>query len=497
MLVRPGSRARRTAVVAVATAVVGSLVAGTEVGLAASTPTPTAGATTQAVPPLDPPAEPPTGPGDLRPNVVVVLTDDQRRDTLPYMPRVQQLLVDKGVSYSNAMVPTSLCCPSRATILTGLYAHTLRTYGNGDVGGPARGGWPRFQKSGAEERTMAVALRDAGYRTGLVGKYLNFFGDYAGYDYTPPGWDVFSTFMSRHGRFYNYRLNDGMWHGRAPANYSTDVFAAKATDFIRSTPSDKPLFLFFAPYGPHAPYKPAERHLGTMEGLLADYEARTLRQKRRTMPRWMRERPSATRADVAETRVRQVESLLAVDEAVSAIHGALADTGRARNTLYLFLSDNGYFWGEHRIIGKDAPYQDATDIPMVARWDGHIPAGVTDDRIVLNVDVARTVMAATGAAMRTDGLDMFGPDRRGGFPLEAMEGYHDRPAYCGYRTKHRMYVRWATGEQELFDYRLDPHERRNLAAEPDWNDVRKQMRVKAKKTCSPEPPKYDWGRRRG
>ena len=211
----------------------------------------------------------------------------------------------------------------------------------------------------------------------------------------------------------------------------------------------------------------------------------------------MRERPSATRADVAQTRVRQVESLLAVDEAVGAIHGALADTGRARNTLYLFLSDNGYFWGEHRIIGKDAPYQDATEIPMVARWDGHIPAGVTDDRIVLNVDVAKTVMAATGAAMRTDGLDMFGPARRGGFPLEAMEGYHERPAYCGYRTKHRMYVRWATGEQELFDYRLDPHERRNLAAEPDWYDVRKQMRVKAKKTCSPEPPKFDWGRRRG
>lgn len=491
MLVRPGSRARRTAVVAVVTAVLGSLVSGSDVGLAASPPTPSPPPTvTATAPPVDQPV-------DLRPNVVVVLTDDQRRDTLPYMPRVQQLLVEKGVSYSNAMVPTSLCCPSRATLLTGLYAHTLRTYGNGDVGGPSRGGWPRFQKSGAEKRTMAVALRRAGYRTALVGKYLNFFGKYAGYDYSPPGWDVFSTFMSRHGRFYNYRLNDGTWHGRTPADYSTDVFAAKATEFIRSTPSDEPLFLFFAPYGPHAPYKPAERHMGAMEGVMPDYEARTFRQKRRTMPRWMRARPSATRADVTKTRLRQIESLLSVDESVGAIHDALADTGRDRNTLYLFLSDNGYFWGEHRIIGKDAPYQDATEIPMVARWDGHLPAGVTDDRIVLNVDVARTVMEATGAGMRTDGLDMFGPARRGGFALEAMEGYHVRPAYCGYRTRHRMYVRWATGEQELFDYRLDPDERRNLAGKPAWNDVRKRMRTKARKSCLPTPPKFDWDRRRG
>jgi arylsulfatase A-like enzyme len=191
-------------------------------------------------------------------------------------------------------------------------------------------------------------------------------------------------------------------------------------------------------------------------------------------------------------RLGQFESLLSVDEAVGSIHDALADTGRERDTLYLFLSDNGYFWGEHRIIGKDAPYKDSTLIPMVARWDGHVPAGAVDKRIVLNLDVARTVARAAGTSMRTDGLNMFGDRKRKGFLLEAMEGYHDRPAYCGWRSKNRMFVRWATGEMELFDYRTDRAEKRNLAYKRTWKDVRKRMRAKAVAACSPEPPGFDW-----
>jgi arylsulfatase A-like enzyme len=466
--------------------------AGTAALLAALLVTGSAGVAAPAEPtPAPRPATPPTA-ADTRPNVVVILTDDQRRDTLRYMPHVQRLLVEQGTTYRRAMVPTSLCCPSRATILTGLYAHSSTVFGNGDVGGARLGGWPRFHRRGMEKRTMGVALRRAGYRTALIGKYLNYFGQYAKPGYAPPGWDTFSTTMSDHGSYYAYRLNDGTSHFTSPKDYSTDVFAEQATQFIRSTPVEQPLFLFFAPFGPHAPYKPAPRHDGLLDGKLTPYVAATKRQKLRTMPRWMRERRHFTQSEVDLTRRKQLETLMSVDEAVAAMHDALAETGRDRNTLYLYLSDNGYFWGEHRIIGKDAPYQDATEIPMVVRWDGHVPAGETDGRLVLNVDIARTVARAAGATMRTDGLDMFGRTKRKGFVLEAMDGYNQRPAYCGWRTRHRMYVRWATGEQELFDYRSDPHEQRNLAHKRAWRDVRKAMRAKAVRACSPEPPHYDW-----
>jgi arylsulfatase A-like enzyme len=467
--ISPGRRAGRTAVTA---ALVATLAALTHGGTGPAAETATA--------------------ADSRPNVVVILTDDQRQDALQYMPQVQRLLVDQGTRYTRAMVPTSLCCPSRATILTGKYAHTTRVYGNGDVGGARLGGWRRFNRTGAEKKTMAVTLRKAGYRTAMIGKYLNFFGRYSEPGFVPPGWDEFSTFMSPHGRYYKYRLNDGTYHGEEPEDYSTDVFAAKATEFVRSTPQGQPLFLFFAPYGPHSPYLPAPRHEGSMAGLLPDYTAPTINQPLRTMPRWMRKRVHEDKAAADAVRLGQFESLLSVDEAVGSIHDALADTGRERDTLYLFLSDNGYFWGEHRIIGKDAPYKDSTLIPMVARWDGHVPAGAVDKRIVLNLDVARTVARAAGTSMRTDGLNMFGDRKRKGFLLEAMEGYHDRPAYCGWRSKNRMFVRWATGEMELFDYRTDRAEKRNLAYKRTWKEVRKRMRAKAVAACSPEPPGFDW-----
>ena len=446
--------------------------------------------------PTQPVDLPPVGERTGRPDVVVVLTDDQRRDTLRYMPAVQRLLVAEGTRYTQAMVPTSLCCPSRATTLTGRYAHTSRVFGNGDVGGARYGGWPRFFRTGAEQQTVAVRLHAAGYRTAMIGKYLNYFGDHvdtlAGADYTPPGWDEFVALNADHGAYYNYTLSDGSVHLNAPEDYSTDVFARRATDFVRSTPPTQPLFLFFAPYAPHAPYTPAPRHVDAFAGVLPPYTPPTIRQKLYTMPRWMAERRHFTQAAVDRTRQRQHESLLAVDEAVAAIHEALRAGGRDRDTLFVFTSDNGYFWGEHRIIGKDSPYKESTYVPLVLRWPGRVPAGETSSRIVLNVDLAETITAAAGVGMATDGLDILGPSRRGGFVLEAMAGYNNRPAYCGWRTRHRMYVQWATGERELYDYRSDPAEARNLADRPKWQRVRKAMHAKAKEACDPRPPGFRW-----
>jgi N-acetylglucosamine-6-sulfatase len=438
------------------------------------------------------PTSPPAAQPATRPNVVLILTDDQRFDTLSGMPNVQRLLAQQGTTYTRAMVPTSLCCPSRATILTGLYAHTSRLFGNGDVGGARYGGWRRFHRLGLEKRTLGPALQAAGYRTALIGKYLNFFGRYSPAGYRPPGWDTFSAFMSSHGSYYAYRLSDGTSHGLEPQDYSTDVLASHATEFISSTPVDQPLFLYFAPFGPHAPYTPAPRHVGTLAGNLTPYTAATLHQRLRSMPVWMQNRRHFTQDEVDQTRQPQLEALMSIDEAVGSIVASLQQGNRDRDTLFVFMSDNGYFWGEHTIIGKDAPYDASTRIPMVIRWDGHTPPASTSGRIVLNVDIARTIAAATGASMRTDGLDILGATTRKGFVLEAMDGYNYRPAYCGWRTRNRMFVQWDTGEKELFDYRLDPAESTNLAYRKSWRPVRHALREKALDACRPEPPHFDW-----
>jgi arylsulfatase A-like enzyme len=481
MLDRPGHLTRRGAVlVSLVVALAGTLL-GEPSGVAA------APATAAAV--TTPPT--PVAPGK-RPNVVLILTDDQRAGTAVTMPNVNALLRAQGTTYTQAMVPTSLCCPSRSTILTGLYAHTSRLFGNGDVGGPRYGGWRRFHRLGLENRTLGTALQAAGYRTALIGKYLNYFGTYSPPGYVPPGWDTFAALMSPHGAYYNYKLSDGTAYGTAPQDYSTDVFAARATQFISSTPKDQPLFLYFAPFGPHSPYTPAPRDLGSLDGRLAPYTAATLHQKLRTMPRWMRARQHSSQADVDAMRQGQLEALMSIDDAVGSIVQALKAGDRDRDTLFIFMSDNGYFWGEHRIIGKDAPYYESTAIPLVMRWDGHVPAGRSNKRIVLNVDIARTIAHAAGASMHTDGLNILGTKKRKGFVLEAMDGYNKRPAYCGWRSRHRMFVQWDTGEQELYDYRSDPNEAHNLAHKKAWRDVRDSMKAKAVAACKPKPPHFHW-----
>lgn len=435
------------------------------------------------------PADPVVKRAGDRPNVVLVVTDDQRADTIAGMPAVQRLLVRKGVQFSNGMVPTALCCPSRASILTGLYAHNSRVFGNGDIGGNRYGGWAQFHRRGMEFRTIATALEGRGYRNGLFGKYINNFGNSTPDDFVPPGWDTFTAFQYARGAYFGYRLTDGTRHGYAPEDYSTDVLTRRVNSFIRTTPKNRPLFVYFAPFAPHDPYTPAPRHKGTATNLPS---LATFSPPGGTRAAWRRGRPVPPVEEADLARRGQVETLLSVDDAVAGILRTLRRTGRQRDTLFIFTSDNGYLWGEHGLIGKDAPYAPATRIPLVLRWDGHAPAGVVDERLALNIDLASTIARAAGAPMSTDGVDLLGSARRKGFVLEAMDGYRGRPAYCGWRTKRRMYVRWATGRTELYDYRTDPAEERNLAGLPKVKGVQQRMRAKARAACVPEPPGFSW-----
>jgi N-acetylglucosamine-6-sulfatase len=428
------------------------------------------------------------------PNVVVVLTDDQRIGTMSRMPAVWSLIRKKGVLFPNAMVPTSLCCPSRASILTGLYAHSTRIFSNL----LPDGGWESFNSQGSEERTVATTLQAAGYRTGFVGKYLNGgFPRQAAAGYVPPGWDSFVTFTTSPD-YFDYSLNDGSIHGNAPADYSTDVLRTHAVRFIRSTPSDEALFLLFSTVGPHRPFTPAPRHVGAWTGRLRSYRPASVTENVSDKPPWVSRYRRVGQRRIDRGLARAQETLMSIDDAVGSLVRALTDTGRMGNTLFVFLSDNGLLMGEHHLYTwKNVPYRLSTSIPLAVRWDGRLLANSTDRRLALNVDIAATIAEAAGTAMATEGLSLLGTRKRGGFPLEGGRWYRwdslpQHPAYCGYRTQRWMYARYADGQTELYSYAEDPHETMNLAGRVRYLGQLEAMRARAEATCSPVPPNFDW-----
>jgi N-acetylglucosamine-6-sulfatase len=427
------------------------------------------------------------------PNVVIILSDDQPVGTVGRMPYVGSKFKRRAVFFRNAMVPTSNCCPSRASLLTGLFPHTTRVLSNA----PPHGGWPVFHDRGLEDRTIAVALHEAGYRTGLIGKYMNHFLHRARAGYVPPGWDTFLTFTGHVG-YYNYGLTNGQSYGRKPRDYSTDVLRRAAVRFINSVPSEQPLFLYFAPFGPHRPSLPAPRHEGSWSGRLPSYHPPSVTAGVDDKPPWIRALAPQAQSTIDATREDVQETLMSVDGAVKAIVQALAQAGRISNTLVIYTSDNGVLMGDHHVLQrKNLPYDRSTRVPMLVRWHAHTRPGTTDRRLALNVDIAATVAGAAGIDLPTEGLSLLGSEQRGGFPVESArrgrsDSPPDRPAYCGYRTPNWMYVRYASGDRELYSYKRDPWEIHNLESSRRFRTQLRSLKARAKASCSPVPPGYSW-----
>jgi len=428
----------------------------------------------------------------LQPNIVVIMTDDQPLGRLDAMPKVRSLIKSEGVTYPYSMVPTSLCCPSRTSFLTGRYSHETGVYQNS----PPYGGWPLFHDSGAESHTLATWLNASGYETALVGKYLNYLIK-SDPGYTPPGWDTFVGLL-RGGYYYKYTLRSQIngvttdtTYGSAPKDYSTDVLAAQAVATIEQAPTTKPLFLVFTPLAPHGPMTPAPRHDGlwpTEGPTTPDVNERYMGDK----PAWMQDLGLVSETDLTRKITDQHNSLMAVDEAVQDIVTALGD--RAANTLFVFTSDNGLMLGSHRWSGKAMPHAASTLVPLLLRWDGHIAPGSVDERIALNVDVTATILQAAGVDQATSGFSLLDPSARTGTVLEAMKDEDRfRPAYCGWRTKRWLFVQWTDNlGRELYDYRKDPYELHNLADNPAYLERMITMRDNAKDACSPVPPGFTW-----
>jgi arylsulfatase A-like enzyme len=431
----------------------------------------------------------------VQPNILVVISDDQRSDTLSYMPNVKSELVDHGITFSNAFVENPLCCPSRVNFLTGQDSHTSGVWTNTlPYGG--------FQAFTADDQTVATWLDDAGYQTILAGKYLNHYWDTDG-SYVPPGWDVWRAFDSA-VPYYDYAISvDGTLeqHGSAPEDYSTDVIAQEAETAIRDTSPQDPVLLWFTPFAPHGPATPAPRDVGTFDGISPwrpkSYDEHNVEDK----PTYIKSIPRFTASRSAEIdafRQSQLESLGAVDDAVGGLIQTLQDTGRLGDTLIIYTSDNGYLLGEHRRVGKEVPYEESIKVPFVVRWDRVIASPETDPSLVENIDVAPTLVNISSAAPETfDGRNLL-PLLRGNPAtwrtralIEHLDDGAGAPSYCAIRTSNAIFIHHATGEEEYYRLTGDPLERTNRVNNATFTTRIDALRDDARKRCNPLPPGMD------
>jgi N-acetylglucosamine-6-sulfatase len=507
------------------------------------------------------------------PNFVVIQTDDQTLDELyaafrPFpgapviraMPNTLDLLAKQGMTFNRYYVSYPLCCPSRVSLLTGRYAHNHHVKGNV----PPEGGYTGFSVRNAMHHNIATWLQEDGYRTIHIGKFLNGYGDepFDNGKTVPPGWDSWHTVLNADTDhyYYGYTLNNngtiegpygdsGSWDTReygvrddpgcpfAPTNglpcyYETDKFNELATQEIQNTPAETPFYMqvdytaphgdFRKPAGPEPPPRynelfkgapfPHSRSQGFDEGNVED------------KPSFIREAPYLSLADIHTYRVyyqKCLESLRAIDDGVKQIVDLLGSEGRLRNTYIILTSDNGFFFGEHRLTGgKFLAYEPSTHLPFLIRGPG-IKPNTSSGELTANIDIAPTVLelAGTKADTSVDGRSMvpflFDPSLRtrrpilfesfvetsdveenGGGPAAtpatvgtgqagggAQLNERKKPGasasivappkdYEGIRLGPYKYIEWPDGEKELYDLNKDPYELNNIVTVPNYFPIR-------------------------
>ncbi|WP_375488716.1 sulfatase [uncultured Jatrophihabitans sp.] len=421
--------------------------------------------------------------GTTSPNIVFVLTDDLSMNLVAHMPHVLGL-EHAGTTMSDFHVVDSLCCPSRSATFTGEFPHDDGVFRNTG----SDGGYSGFNAHGDRERSFSIALQRAGYRTALMGKYLN---GYDPADGVPPGWDEWDVAGNGYAQ-YNYTLNeDGRQQhfGSKPQDYLTDVLSGKAAGFIRSSAARRePFMLEVATFAPHKPSTPAPRYANAFPFLryprTPAYDALPT-----GAASWLRSSPalSASQQQFIDQQYRKrVQSDLAVDDLIGNLQRTLQATGAAKNTYFVFNSDNGYHMGEYRLLpGKQTAYDTDTHVPLVVTGPG-VPAGRVAPQLASNIDLAPTFENLVGARVpkTVDGVPLT-PLWHGQAPLlwqRALLIEHHGPAnakndpdgqalrsgapptYSAVRTADALYVRYRNGQQEYYDTQTDPNELHNIAA---------------------------------
>jgi N-acetylglucosamine-6-sulfatase len=441
------------------------------------------------------------------PNVILLMTDDQTVKDLRVMPRTRRLIAAKGVTFTRSFVSYPVCCPSRATALTGQYAHNN---GVRCLYKWCRGGYGKLD----QREYLPVWLERADYVTAHIGKFLNGYGTEWPAD-LPAGWTEWYGLVDHSTyRMWGYKMQENgrtRTYGRKlvenPRYYQTDVLARKSRRFIRTrAPDEDPFFLSVAFVAPHHEKGPLQRLTGHLvrpaprhEGRFAkarlrrarSYDERDISDKPAFHRRWRRRlTPKGHRAIATRMRERW-ESLLAVDEAVASIVAQLRATGELDDTYILFTSDNGFMQGEHRVpIGKMLPYDPSTRVPLLIRGPG-VARGRRSRALVSNIDLAPTILDATPATSpepldgrsflrfarnvglrsprpllhETVGMGAFGRHKR----EEGATGVQPRvPAWRAVRTTRWLFVDYKGPGRELYDLRRDPAQLRSLHANPRY-----------------------------
>jgi arylsulfatase A-like enzyme len=497
-------------------------------------------------------ARPEDAAGDGRPNILVVMTDDESAADVATMPNVERLLAKRGTTFADAVDSFPLCCPSRATFITGQYAHN-----HGVVGNFWPYGWYGMKHRG---NTLPHWLQKSGYRTALIGKWLNGYGARDAHGEVPRGFDIwrglldvsaydyFNFVMNQDGklktwgdarfamnlvRFANIEVTPNpsglqgvfdklkklfgpppydYWGTHRTRNYSPDVTGKLTENLVKAEKDSKdPFFIWWAPAAPHR-----EDVATTLMGRPGPDPRPAPRYKQRSKSFVLPRPPSFDEADISDKasnitdhaaplsdeQIKQLQldyegrigSLRAVDDHVQRLIAILKRTHQLDNTLVVFVSDNGWLQGEHRIPGdKFLPFEESLRVPFILRGPG-VPAGRTVRAHVSNIDFAPTLVDVAGAraGRKMDGVSLERVLRHPGerpdrvIEIEAPAPLFQQPVpvnawdrpYKGVRTARYTYVRYTeTGDEELYDRKTDPNELRSVVADPAYAHVKARLRA--------------------
>jgi arylsulfatase A-like enzyme len=415
------------------------------------------------------------------PNILFIVTDDQRADgTLDVMPITKQYFESGGTEFKQAFATTTACCPSRASIFSGRYTHNHEVRQNDSA-------------VNLDQRyTLQRYLQDAGYLTGIYGKYFNAWNLL----HNPPNFDKWSIFTAG---YTPIRVNEqGVVKG--VTTYATTYVGDNAVQFIQNSESNdsQPWFLYLAPTAPHAPFTPdapyANASVPAFNAPPSYFETDRTDKPPRIQLR--KDDPNLVQTD----RTQQLRTLMSVDDMVNRVFQTLEATGEASDTLAVFVGDNGYEWGEHGSEGKGDPYLESVKIPMLMRWPSHVAAGASDQRLVANIDLPVTALDAAGiaAAAPMDGHSLLGATSRSrlllDFYKDATNGRNLRD-WASLVTPTSQYTEWFDHQaestvnfREYYNLSTDPYELDNLLSDGnssnDPNTAPLAAQLRQDLTCS-------------
>jgi arylsulfatase A-like enzyme len=392
-----------------------------------------------------------------KPNILIILTDDERlHGGIEALPAVRKWFGQGGTTFTDPFATTPLCCPSRAALLTGEYAHNSKVISNTQD-------LPTLQA--VQSLTMEHSLQTAGYRTGIFGKYFN-------------GWpdDQNPAYFDRWAVTPHVTYNGAQWNVngtvRTVDTYSTTYIQQRANAFLAQSKAAHPWFLYLAPMAPHVPSTPEPRFANASFPPMPLDPSMT-EQDRSDKPTYASDRALKLPGNIQHHRLAMLRSLMSVNTLVSSVMNQLKAKGEFDNTLAFFASDNGYLWGEHGLFGKASPYLPSVNVPLFMEWPGHVKAGAVDGRLVALLDVAPTVFAAVGLTPPhpMDGIDLLHRDQaRTEILLEFWSyGGSSPPNWSAVLTKSYEYIEYtdASGKvifSEYYDLVADPYQLNNLLA---------------------------------